>query len=372
MQFINTLSKDEAVHQLKSILFISPLPPPSGGIATLTAQLLKFGLPQHIPVRIIDSKILGSKRNIFDKQQLSIAEIWRNLRIPIALFFHLLYKRPRLVHINSSISSLGILRDLLCASITKLLRIPVVVQYHANMPDFNRSRFAGLSGRALDVLLRIANLNILTNSPSWQLVAGKRHIRSTTLPNPIADQIFDLPSTTPLPHPVRVLTIGGLTKAKGLLEVCALAQANPTIEFHLYGKAQAETNLNDLRALANIYLHDEVSHAQLLNEMTNFHLLLFPSHTEGFPLSILEAMARGLPILASTVGAIPEMVDAGKGGILCAPRDITGFQSALDHMTSNLQALSEMGQYNRRQCFEKFRYSKVSQDLLDCYRKWGL
>ena len=48
-------------------------------------------------------------------------------------------------------------------------------------------------------------------------------------------------------------------------------------------------------------------------------ILLMPSVREGFGLSIAEAMACGLPVVATNCSAIPELIDDGKGGFLCPP-----------------------------------------------------
>lgn len=58
-------------------------------------------------------------------------------------------------------------------------------------------------------------------------------------------------------------------------------------------------------------------------------VFFFPSLGEGMPNSAMEAMAVGLPVVASNVGAIPEMIDVPDGGMLLDPQDVDGFAQAM-------------------------------------------
>lgn len=56
-------------------------------------------------------------------------------------------------------------------------------------------------------------------------------------------------------------------------------------------------------------------------------LLVLPSFVDGRPVVVLEALALGVPVLASRVGALPELIVDGENGWLCEPTDIPGFVS---------------------------------------------
>lgn len=360
----------------KPILYISPLPPPHGGIATWTQKIILYGLPASHPFTLIDTKIRGHQRNIFDAATFSFIEIWRNVTILFALFYQLIRKRPRLIHINTSLSTLGIMRDLACALIAKISRLPIIVHYHGNIPDFNGKRFYGLSGASLNALLRIATINIVTNELSLTHLQNKIKTNDALsklmlLPNFIEDHLFAKNTSKPncLTTNYRALFIGGITRSKGCHELIAAAQTFANIEFHLYGKMHADMSAIDLPS--NIILHGEIAHSELLNHMPQYHFLLFPSHTEGFPLTVLEAMALGLPVIATRVGAIPQMIDDGKGGFLCAPHDSEALCHAIRQLTSQPQLLATLGNYNRNKSFECYRYSKVIKDFMQLYNKIG-
>jgi hypothetical protein len=139
--------------QTKPILFISPLPPPQGGIAVWTQKIITEGLPDNTPVTLVDTRIRG-KRNIFDPAFFSSAEMFRTMRIYFLLLYQLIIHRPQLIHLSCALSSAGVFRDAMCVMLAKIFRIPVITHYHGNMHDFNVARFGGRSGKVLNWLMR--------------------------------------------------------------------------------------------------------------------------------------------------------------------------------------------------------------------------
>jgi len=86
-------------------------------------------------------------------------------------------------------------------------------------------------------------------------------------------------------------------------------------------------------------------------------LLCLPSWWEAMPLSVLEAMATGLPVVASTVGDVPRVVQDGVTGLLVTPHDPTGLAEALAQLLSNAPRRASMGRAGRRRVEERFRAS---------------
>jgi len=354
------------------ILFISPLPPPQGGIAMWTKILVDMGLPNNIPISIVDTKIRGN-RNVFDHVFISFSELSRTIRIWGSLIYQLVFKKPKLMHLNCSLSATGIFRDLSCAVLSRLFQIPVVSHYHGNVPDFCGKRFYGLSKIALRILISIVAINIVENKPSLETVKLLPLRKDTTivlLPNFIEDKIFNYNvKVNNDGNRLRALFAGGITRAKGCAEIIAVAKQLPVIDFHLFGKMH-----NDMVTLfknppANIILHGVVDHDVLLKEMCISDFLLFPSYTEGFPLTVLEAMTVGIPVIATWVGALPEMIDEGLGGFLVAPQDVSNLVSAITKLISSTPCKLAMGQYNKQKSFNHYRYSTVISRLLAIYQQ---
>lgn len=354
---------------VKPILYISPLPPPYGGIATWTALIFKHGLPKPLPLTLVDTRIRG-RRNVFERVSFSLPELIRLSKIVSHYLYQLLFHRPGLIHLSCSLSTAGIFRDYFIAKLANVFNIPLIAHFHGNLPDFRRDKFKGLSGRYLRRLMNLADVNIVENIFSLNY-ANTLNISSkiVLVPNFVEDSLFnkgsvDKRSTS---GKTNIIFAGGITKAKGIELILQLAMSLPEACFHLYGKIHEDMIPSLDSKPPNIILHGAVDHADLLNAMRLSDILLFPSHTEGFPLTVVEAMAMALPVVASKVGAIPEMIEEGRGGFLCAPADFEGFLNAIKKISTNAQLKIEMGNYNQRKAYAEYRYSKVMLDVQTIY-----
>jgi len=74
-----------------------------------------------------------------------------------------------------------------------------------------------------------------------------------------------------------------------------------------------------------------------------FDVFVLPSVKEGFPWTILEAMAAKLPIVATNVGAIPEIIESGKNGFMVQPKDPEAIKKAIEEILSNDKLQQELG-----------------------------
>ncbi len=98
-------------------------------------------------------------------------------------------------------------------------------------------------------------------------------------------------------------------------------------------------------------------------------LHVHPSSEEGLPNSILEAMASRLPIVATTVGGIPELVVDGEGGWLVPPCDIGALARALAAVVSDEARRTAMGRYNRDRAAALFPIDSSVRGYEDTYRR---
>ena len=69
--------------------------------------------------------------------------------------------------------------------------------------------------------------------------------------------------------------------------------------------------------------------------LRNADVFFLPSYNEGMPMSVLDAMGYGLPVVSTYVGGIPKIVRDGENGFCCEPGDIDGFAKELCHLLSD-------------------------------------
>lgn len=106
--------------------------------------------------------------------------------------------------------------------------------------------------------------------------------------------------------------------------------------------------------------------------ITSADVLLLPSETESFGMAVLEAMACGVPPVASAVGGLPEVVEDGVTGFLLPVGDVEGMTAKVLELLSNDEKRREMGRRARQTAFKKFNIDKAIDAYEDLYRSVGL
>ncbi len=148
----------------------------------------------------------------------------------------------------------------------------------------------------------------------------------------------------PATGPFRVLFVGGVGQRKG---VKYLLQAfdkirGPGVELTLAGPLPA-----DMRPLAayrdTVRMTGRLDQSEIVREMHAAHVLVLPSVFEGFGLVIAEAMATGMPVIASTHSAGPDLMREGRDGFVIEPDDVEGLAQRLETLRADRERASEMG-----------------------------
>ncbi len=163
----------------------------------------------------------------------------------------------------------------------------------------------------------------------------------TVVPNPVDVFALDLNKSRATPSsPCFAMVCNGWQSRKNpqpAMQAFAKFRAGyPTVEFHLYGHdfgagQAAEVWAKQQGIAAGMVFHGALPHKQLLQALSKADLLLHPALEESFGMSIAEAMAMGLPIVAGeSSGAVHWVV--GGGGVLCDVRQQQSIYEAIEHI----------------------------------------
>jgi glycosyltransferase involved in cell wall biosynthesis len=98
-------------------------------------------------------------------------------------------------------------------------------------------------------------------------------------------------------------------------------------------------------------------------------IIVLPSESEGLPLSILEGMACGLPVVATNVGGIPEVVIEGETGFLLNTDDIRGFAKRLEQLVESFELRKKFGEKARELILQKFNFDITSNNITELYKQ---
>ncbi|MAV30701.1 MAG: lipopolysaccharide 1,2-N-acetylglucosaminetransferase [Cycloclasticus sp.] len=144
---------------------------------------------------------------------------------------------------------------------------------------------------------------------------------------------------------IRVLFSGNLTKRKGVHWIMPiLNKLNTNIEIVYTAGLRGQGDLGAHSRLVNV---GRVEYSNMPQLYQSVDVLLFPTVREGFGLAASEAMACGLPVVATNCSSLPELIDEGKGGFLCGLGDVNDFAVKINLLAENEALRREMGDYNR-------------------------
>ncbi len=344
------------------VLMVSPLPPPSGGIATWTQRYNQYCDQHGISVSIVNTAVLGKRAEKLTQRRSLFSEVKRTLGIVIDLLRELSKYKPDVVHINTNCNKLGIHRDTLCAWLVKRRKVALVVHCRCNIQDQLGDNV--LAQRAFKRIVQLADVVLTLNTPSHEYVQNIFEGKSRIVPNFIeADRILPCKNISPVIR--QVVFVGHVQDSKGAIEIIELAKLFPEVCFRLVGPVAKE--VVDVQRSGNVCLLGEVEYQKVLACLDEADIFLFPTHTEGFANALLEAMARGLPIITTDVGANRDMLQ-DQGGIFVPVGVVDALADAINTI-ADLDIRKAMSQWNIARVKGKYTIDKVMQEFLNIYRE---
>ncbi|MEO5742091.1 MAG: glycosyltransferase [Vicinamibacterales bacterium] len=181
-------------------------------------------------------------------------------------------------------------------------------------------------------------------------------------------------------HPLRIVTVARLVEKKGVADaIAAIAQLPAPCEYVVVGDGPLRPSLERLAAERGASDKVRFVGAQPAADVIRFlhsaDVLLAPSVTgsdgdiEGMPVSIMEGMASGLPVVATHHSAIPEVVADGQSGFLVAEHDIDGLAGRLSDLAADPNLRVRMGRAGARIAADEFDIVKLTDRLVGMYRE---
>lgn len=343
-----------------NIILVSPLPPPMGGIATLTERMLNKLSSSEIEIKCVNvaHSVDKTSNNITNTN--GIDSILIMCRAISSVFFNCLMRRCDAIHINSS-SGNGTIRDYYIEKVAHLFKIPVIIHYHCNLDHaVNKSKLAKKYSLKC---FKLAKKIIVLNRSSQNFVKNNGFC-AQVIPNGISKEL--IASNHQINNCVqKAVFTGRVSKSKGCMEIYECAKAYPHINFYLAGLI--DDSIEEIMGtLNNIYLLGSLSHDEVIEQLDSADLFIFPSYTEGFSISLLEAMARGVPCVTTNVGANRDMLE-DKGGIIIEPQNAQALIDAVEKMSS-YEIRENMSLWNINKVKEEYTEEKMFKTFTKIYK----
>lgn len=339
-----------------------------GGVSSLVRSYYAGGLFQRFEIRYVPTHRDGTAA------QKAVAA----LKAYAALSGLLLTAPAPLVHIHLA-SRASFWRKAVVCAMAGLRRRPYVLHVHgAEFSKFYHEECGAFSKWIVRRVLERAAL-LLALSGQWQDELKRIAPRSTVQTLPNAVRLYDIPPRAADDAPLRILFAGRIGERKGTFELlrafARLAPKYPAATLVCAGDGEGEKLK---RLAAELGVADRVecpgwlSAEQMGGELRRASIFALPSHHEGVPIALLEAMSRGLPVLTTPVGGIPEVVENDRNGILVAPGDVAAIEAALDGLLRSSAERERLGAAAQATIAERFSLDSTIERLAALYRFFGV
>ena len=340
------------------ILLISPLPPPAGGIALWTQQYLEYMSEKDIQVDVVNIAVTGKRAANYTKKNI-LGEVLRTLNIFKKTISFAINGKYNLVHVNTSCSKSGITRDKIVLQILRLFKIKIILQCHC---DIKYSLSNDRSFKVFKHMLMLSDKCLVLNKGSRDYIKENYHTDALIVPNFISKE-YEAAISAPKNINEKVKTalfVGHILVTKGCDIIIEAAKHFPDIQFRLVG--HISQSFSDIELPSNVVLLGERNRTQVNEEYKNADVLLFPTHTEGFPLTVIEAMAYGLPIITTQVGAIPDILE-NEGAIYIPVNSVEDFVASIDKIKDK-QCRASISCFNKEKV-KKYLINNVMDELIE-------
>ena len=281
------------------------------------------------------------------------------------------------MHIHSSIG-ISFWRKSLLLCLAKLLGCRVIFQIHSGeFLEFYHAR-DGTRRRLIWHVLNAADQIVVLTS-SWKEKIGGipgNSSKITVIGNPV-DTIKYKPrrSVENQGQHIELLFLGVLIRAKGVYDIiecmCLLKEQGLPVRATLAG----DREIDQVRSASKnagveelIRLPGWVSEKQKIELLNASDVLLLPSYAEGLPLSVLEAMAFGLPIICTNVGGLTDLVTDGENGFVSAPGDVQALARSVAKLANDSYLRRQMGLRNLQKIQNEFSLKTIAQRMGGLYR----
>lgn len=367
---------------MKKVLVVGPVPPPFGGVASAVEDLIHSDLSRHYVFDVfprapnLPPALSGYfRRNLFRLRR-------------FARFLRKLFQDDFcLVHIHSP--DQAFLGTIIFTALARLARVPVLLHLHGTdwhsfypgAPPFRKlyTRIGLRLPQTIFVLyqLWLKEVEKLTSHGNVRVFRNFIHDEAP----PASEKVRELRAGLGLREDdFIVLTVGSVGWRKGgfdILDAAAIiACEDRSIKFLLVGGEEKQGELSQLKEGvqkaglgSSVLLTEEVPRDRISYFFGAANLFLLPSYFEGLPISLLEAMRIGLPIITTPVAGIPEMLTDGVTGVFVTPGAPKEIVRAVVQLKSDPVLRQTLGRKAREHFQENYEFSGAVAQLRSVYQE---
>lgn len=357
--------------KLLKVAMVAPVPPPYGGIANWVLLLDEYTRNRN-DIQFLHINTAPVSRGLDGRS------LWERVVIQGLVMFRLRKKLQRAIkkkkvdvtHITTS-GQMAIIRDITMLKTAQKYGVPSV--YHirfGRIPEIasRNNREWKLIHKAMRISDQVIAIDHKTENAIHKYAPD---VNVCYVPNP-----FDMDKVSGIQKDGLqkvVIFIGWVVKAKGVEE---LLQAWERVHnrfkdwvLKIVGPYSEEylAYLKTTYSQEQVVFEGEKKHDDALSILSQASIFTLPSYTEGFPNAVLEAMAFEKPIVATDVGAMPDMLEGC--GIVVQKKDIDALESALVKLLVDEELRAKLGRAAKRKIEQEYSLEHIFSQYVDIWRK---
>lgn len=364
------------------ILVVGPVFPIGGGVGMVNKILLEsHGLNEDFEMYHLNTS--RGKAGSDKVGTLALINLYYFVGQAFKLLQILIIKRPLILH--QAVSwGIAFWKEAFFMLLARCFGVKIIAHIHGSMLDTQIRKCNRIQKRMMKVAFGIPHKTIVL-SEYWRKVLTEEvspALNVVIIPNSIDSSIANAMEWEVIINDKKeclVLFLGWLCARKGLLDALHAAelvrQRKPEVHFVFAGNLQPgpdkemiENACRDASSTGNVTFPGLVTGEGKLSLLSRASLFILPSYHENLPVAILEAMSMGLPIVATPIAGVPELLEDGKNGFLIQPGDYMALAERIIQLTEDPKLCHTMAKANIAKIREAYHPCVFEMKMKTLYR----
>lgn len=363
-------SEEQTLHDMTglNVVMAGPLPPAIGGMATVIGDISQSSLADRVALVPFNTAKQTSEGRSLLTGIVARVSLWKRWASALR------GKGQSVAHIHTC-SGLTYFLDGTLLIIARLLAQPVVLHIHGARFDRFLDELPAPLLFLARWLARRAN-RVVVLSETWKETLTDRlpGAQLSVIANgvPVRDQPVEAENAT---QTVFILFLGNLSQRKGVWELIDAMRAVPVeATLALVGGEDdpgisdaVQTRINEAGMTDRVKLIGPAYGEDKHRWLEKADIFVLPSHAEGLPIALLEAMGGGIPAVVTAVGAMPTVINDGVQGKVVPPGDVDALSAALTALVNDPALRRTMGEAARKRCLADYGVERSAENYLRLY-----
>ncbi len=352
---------------------------PWGGLSEFIGGLVDSGLKDLVELSFVETS--KGKKTFSSTGSFGISNILLSLFDVARFTREVITQKPTIVHITTAYSY-SLYKHGVMVLIAKALKKKVILAPHCSMKKIITNKKSIYNQWAIKIISYCDALVVL--SKEWLDIKGKvknKHVFYLQNAIDLTPYVKMKRARKKCSESIGFLYLGHIGQQKGVFDlVDALKLIKnrevDNFELHIYGESLSKGEEEKIQIMVekldlgkNIFISHPIFGQDKFKAFQEADIYVLPSYHEGMPISIIEAMGAALPVIATNVGGIPDLVEHNKTGLLVSPGDTENLANAMINLLAQPDLRHEMGLAGRLKVLVNNDIEKYALNLVAIYKK---